>query len=166
MHARWATVYRPRFRDYLQSTDWWDEFKAGIDEKDGQRKEGLEAVKYLEDKYHGTWDIRGQFIMALICLPLGLVSGFCVLRNCRRHFAADEDGLKGFLPDTIRYPDIETIDRAKWDSKGIVHLYVQQGDGTRKVVLDDWKFQGMAEILEVIEEHRPDLAPADDEEAA
>lgn len=166
MHARWTTTYRPRFRRYLQSTDWWKEFKSNIEGEDGNPKEGLEAVEHLEDEYHGKWDLRGQFIMALICLPLGLLSGFFVARNSLSHFSADGEGLHGFDKDPIPYDAIESIDRTRWDNKGIAKLHVRQGERTRKVVLDDWKFRGMAQILETIETHRPDLAPEEKSEQA
>ena len=163
IHNLWARKYRPRFRQYLENKQWWDNYRAETaDERES--RDDIDAVRHLEEEYHGTWDIRGQFIMAIICLPLGLISGGFVVRNYYRNFRADEEGLHGFGKDPIPYSAIDSIDRSKWENKGIAKLRVEDGGKMRKVVLDDWKFKGMNDILARIERERPELAPPEKEE--
>lgn len=108
---------------------------------------------------HSTWDIRTQFIMALIFCPIGLASLVGVALNSRRRFSAEGDGLHGFAATTIPYAAITAIDKKKWDRKGIANLEVAIQGAARKVTLDDWKFRGMTAILAEIEKRRPELVP-------
>jgi len=109
---------------------------------------------------HSDWDLRTQFIMALIFGPIGLASLIGVGLNARRRFSAGDDGLHGFAATAIPYAAITAIDKKKWDRKGIAKLEVAIEGAARKVTLDDWKFRGMAAILAETEKRRPDLVPA------
>ena len=108
---------------------------------------------------HSETDIQVQFFFAALLLPWGLLVSGLLFRNSRRRFSADEAGLHGFLPETVSYAAIQSVDRRKWDSKGIVRLTVTTATGEKKLTLDDWKFRGMTDILAEIDRNRPDLAP-------
>ena len=108
---------------------------------------------------HGEADIRTQYTFALLLLPWGLLVSGLLLRNSRRRFAAAETGLSGFFPEIVPYAAITSVDRRKWDAKGIARLTIATAAGAKKVTLDDWKFRGMADILAEIDRQRPDLAP-------
>ena len=117
------------------------------------------AATNANQPLHGGVDIRTQYVFALLLLPWGLLVSGLLLRNSRRRFSADAGGLLGFLPETVPYAAIQSVDRRKWDSKGIACLKVTTTAGAAKLTLDDWKFRGMTDILAEIDRHRPDLAP-------
>jgi len=98
------------------------------------------------------WDIRTQYIMAAITLPIGLVFGFFLLRSYGRWVASDEDGLTTSWGHTVPFDQIARLDKKRWN-KGIA--VVHQTDGQQKLVLDDWKFEreAMDQIVEEVESH-------------
>ncbi len=108
---------------------------------------------------HSESDIRTQFGMAVAFLPLGFAVFFLLVRNCRRRFSADDAGLHGFLPEAVPYSAIQSVNREKWESKGIVRLAVSVAAGRKTLTLDDWKFRGMEAILAEVDRNRPELAP-------
>ncbi len=120
---------------------------------------GKEHFDAAQKELHSVRDIRTQFVMAVLFLVPGLLVTAAYLRNGRRRFSADDEGLHGFLPETVPYAAISAIDRTKWDDKGIVCVTAATASGVKKLTLDDWKFRGMETILAEIDAHRPDLAP-------
>lgn len=162
IHKLWATKYRQRFLRHLETTDWWKSYEQAARTDEGAPRRGAEALSQLEHDFHSDWDIRAQYFMAIVCLPLGLSVAFALLRNLTRSFRADDEGLHGFGATTIPYEAVREIDRAKWQRKGIAKVIVDTEKGTEKLTLDEWKFKGAADILAAIEEKRPDLAPEEE----
>jgi len=115
----------------------------------------------LEKPLRSRNDIQVQNVMALVT---GIWSGALLLSlaaKARRRFTADDTGLAGFRPQPIRYEEIVALDLGKWAGKGIAKLRVRTPQGGEAIlVLDDWHFRGMGDLLKAIEERRPDLAPA------
>lgn len=79
---------------------------------------------------------RQKQFMALSLLA-SLAVGLHLLKVCRFRFEYDEDG---FVHNGVRraYKDVKTVDRSKWDKKGIVKV-----DG---IVLDAWHHLGVKEV--------------------
>jgi len=92
-------------------------------------------------------DILIQRLIAGLCFPVGLMALFWLVLNSFRPLYADEQGVQ-FGGKRMAYDDVSEIDKARWDSKGIAVL---QGRDGRKLVLDDWKFRGAAEVLAEVE---------------
>ncbi len=158
VNSIWNEKYRPRFLKELRKTDWWDNYEAGARTKEGAPRQGLEAVRQLEDEYHSPWDIRAQHFMAAVCLPLGLLALGSLALSATRSHAADEEGLHGFARTPIPYDAIQSVDWSRWQRKGIAKLTAAADGSTRTFKLDEWKFRGMENILKAVEEKRPDLA--------
>lgn len=125
-------------------------------------KERLEEAGYSSDinpkdlNYKSDRDIMTQLIIAGLCFPIGLLSVFWLLVNSRREMIADDSGVK-FGGARMAFDNIDSIDKTRWDSKGIAVLIGRDGS---KMVLDDWKFRGAADVLAEVER---ELGMGDDE---
>jgi hypothetical protein len=83
----------------------------------------------------------------MICIPIGLLSLIWLAFNARRPLFADEQGVQ-FGSRRLAYDQITSIDRTRWDSKGIAVLESEQA---KSITLDDWKFKGAADVLGVVD---------------
>ena len=99
-----------------------------------------------------VWDIRTQFIMTAITLPIGLIFAFAVIRTFNRWIALDEQGLNTSWGQCVPFEAITKLNKRRWH-KGIAVVYHQDGPDEQKLVLDDWKYQRetMDSIVEQIE---------------
>jgi hypothetical protein len=100
-------------------------------------------------KEHSETDILTQFIIASLCFPIGLLALIWLLLNARRSVVADDQAVT-FAGKQMRYDEITDIDKSRWDSKGIVVLI----SGEQRMKLDDWKFRGVKDVLERVEQVR------------
>ena len=91
---------------------------------------------------HAEWNIATQYIMAAICLPLGLLALFHGLSHLGRYVEADAEGVRDKKGRGGRWSDLTTINDSRWDRKGISTLSFVPGyrGETDSVRLDDWKF--------------------------
>ena len=91
---------------------------------------------------HAEWNIATQYIMAVICLPLGLFALYHGLSHVGRYVEADAEGVRDKRGRGGRWGDLAEIDDSRWDRKGISKLSFSPGyrGDTDRVVLDDWKF--------------------------
>ncbi len=104
------------------------------------------------DNYKTQWDIRTQFIMAAICLPLGLVILLRLGLKSRQSMATDEQHFIATNGRRIPYSAIVSLDKRRWDSKGIAEVYYENEQGRRrKTRVDTWIFKGGDGILRDIE---------------
>lgn len=158
VNSVWSQKYRPIFLQRLQETAWWEGYESSARTKEGAPRRGLEAVRQLEDDYHSVWDIRAQYFMAIVCLPLGLLALGSLGLSASRRFSADETGLHGLADKPIAYDAIQAIDWSRWQRKGIARLTASVNGATRTFKLDEWRFRGVNDILKTVEEQRPELA--------
>jgi hypothetical protein len=136
--AKFDTFEKRRGADTGWKTKW----------KDYARSQGWEVEP---PKHHSGLDTKMQFVMAALCVPVGLGSLFLFLRNRRLQFSADAAGLHGFGAGVIPYAAVTGADKRLWDDKGIAVLRVELNGRRRKVPLDDWKFAGMEGLLAEVE---------------
>lgn len=158
VNSIWNKKYRPRFLEKLRQTDWWGSYEASASTEEGAPRRGLEAVHQLEENYNTPWDIRAQYFMAVVCLPLGLLALSTLGLSATRSHAADDEGLHGFASTPIPYDSIQSIDWSRWHRKGIAKLTAAVNSSSRTFKLDEWKFRGMDDILKAVEQKRPELA--------
>jgi hypothetical protein len=90
-------------------------------------------------KSHG--DIIGQVGFALLLLPPGLFTLFCVFRARGRWIELTETGLRSSWGRQLQFGQIVTLNKRLWDKKGIAKLAYRDANRTRQFVLDDWKFE-------------------------
>ena len=112
-------------------------------------------------------DIKTQWIMAAITLPLGLWFGFKLLRESTRWVAMDEaSGLTASGGHTVPWGAVTGLERERWKTKGIarvIYCDASRGGKERKILLDDFKSERAAtgQIYDaVLERVDPDEAAA------
>ena len=100
-------------------------------------------------------DIYTQSVFAAICLPIGLLFGVGFIRAGRRWTAIDDQALTTHTGQQVAWDQITSIDKSRWETKGIAVVHYRQGDKVGRVVLDDWKFtrEPTREILTQLETH-------------
>lgn len=114
----------------------------------------------MEDK-----DILTQKIIAGITAPIGLLFCISFLRSVGRWVEADEQGLTTRSGQRVPYDAIKSVDKSRWQNKGIAVVHYQIEDKSGRITLDDWKFdrEPTKRILEQVEEHMPGGGDADAE---
>ncbi len=106
-----------------------------------------ERIRYI----YSAWDLRTQFIMAAICLPIGLYILGRLIYTAPRKVAADEEALYATSGARIPYAAIRTIDKKKWDRKGIAVVHYDLDGRPGKATIDDWIFKNAAAVLTQVE---------------
>jgi len=116
---------------YARSQGWSDE------EPDGARSE---------------FDITTQYVMMAVLIPLGLAAVGLVLFHRGRKLVADEDGLVGSTGEQATYSSISSIDKVRWDAKGIAVVHYVDKEGQEETIkVDDWVFRDAELVLEEVE---------------
>ncbi len=98
-------------------------------------------------------DIKTQYIYFVICMLIAFPFVIAAIRSRARWVAADEDGLRTSWGRQINWDQIQTLDRSRWNSKGIA---VVHGSGEKdRITLDDWKYdtEPTRQIVKEIEQH-------------
>ena len=98
-------------------------------------------------------DIVGQFVMAGVSAPIGLIGLFLFLRSRGRWIEADATGLTSNWGQSFEFEQILELSKKKWRDKGIAKIRYQDGNRKRRFVLDDCKFDRPAteKILRLVE---------------
>jgi hypothetical protein len=157
------------FQEFF-AEDRLEEWVSFAGEK-GWKKEWKKEADTGRAHVYSQWDIRTQFIMAAACLPIGLGILLRLVLTVPRRMEADEEGFTATDGTRIPYPAITSIDRRKWDRKGIAVVHYEIDGVPAKTKIDDWIFKGGADILRSIDEHVPpeisgvEPEPEADEEA-
>ena len=98
-----------------------------------------------------------QKILAAITAPVGLFFMWSFLSARGRWVEVDEQSVRTSRGQVAEYDSISSIDKSRWQRKGIAVVHYGQ-DGTEgRIVLDDWKFERepTKRILSAIEERMP-----------
>ncbi len=85
-------------------------------------------------------DIMTQYIFAGITLPIGAFFLFGLLRNSRRWVEADDEGLRTSSGQRAAWDQIESVDKSRWQNKGIAFVHYRTNGQGGRILLDDWKF--------------------------
>jgi hypothetical protein len=96
-------------------------------------------------------DIRDQKLYGAGTAVVGVLLVFWLMYNDRLSIRADDTNVYSARGKKVPFGEIIGLDKAKWDSKGIAYaIYVEEGR-QKKLVLDDYKFEGTEKIVEDIE---------------
>ncbi len=98
-----------------------------------------------------------QKVLAAITAPVGLFFMWSFLSARGRWVEVDEQAVRTSRGQVAEYDSISSIDKSRWQRKGIAVIHYGQ-DGTEgRIVLDDWKFERepTKRILSAIEERMP-----------
>ena len=102
-------------------------------------------------------DIFTQKVLAGITAPVGLYFLATFLLSMGRWVEADEKGLRTRGGQETDYASIKSIDKSRWQSKGIAVVHFESNGKPDRITLDDWKFERepTKRILEAIEQRLP-----------
>jgi len=125
---------------------------------DYSRKQGW-PLKPPDHAYDAD-QIRQQFYLAGFALAGSGVALALLVVCLPRTMRADDDA--AYSPKGLRVPfsNVTAVDKKKWDSKGIAIAHYRENGDSKKLVIDDYKYQGADEILKRIEEHLGNQSPS------
>ena len=106
------------------------------------QERGWPAEDLGKPKTHG--DIVGQVAFVMLMAPPGLICLFCFLRARSRWIESTETGLRASWGQQLQFDQITSLDKQQWNKKGIAKVVYREGSRTRRLVLDDWKFESVA----------------------
>jgi hypothetical protein len=94
-----------------------------------------------------------QYIMAAVGLVVGLPMLIWYWRMRGSWIEASASGLKTSWGQTLDVKDIRSIDKTKWQKKGIARIQYEEGGTKRTFVLDDFKYQRapIGQMLRLVE---------------
>jgi hypothetical protein len=90
---------------------------------------------------HPTYDIPGNIILGWTLPPLGLAGLIWTMRRSRGVYELDGETLSIPGHPPIPLSSIQTVDRQKWDRKGIAIVEYNTGEKTGKFKLDDFIYE-------------------------
>lgn len=102
---------------------------------------------------HSNGDIYMQYGMLAMTLPVGLLFGLFFLKTFSRWIACDDNAVTNNEGDSAPFSEITNLNKDRWPTKGIAVVTYNDQGLSRKLILDDWKFDrdAVKEILLVIE---------------
>lgn len=80
--------------------------------------------------------IKEQLIAALVCFFLAAVALFFLVRTKSRVMKVSEQGYYPPGGDLIPFDNMLTLDKRKWETKGLATLTYKDGDGEKKTKID------------------------------
>ena len=153
-----ASVRYPGENKIKAAYDNISEETRDLDWPDLAKQEGFPKDPDKVPRHFKTdWDIKVQYVMAAITLPIGLVFAFSFLRSYGRWVASDEEGVTTSWGHNVRFDQVARLDKKRW-SKGIAVVHHSDGNEPRKLVLDGWKFD-REPIDAIVEEVESRLSP-------
>lgn len=102
-------------------------------------------------------EILVQRIFAAVLLPLGALVAVSYLRLLRRWISSDEAGLRTSWGARVPWEAIQSLDKQRWQRKGIAVVRYEDAGTPRRITLDDWKYDTAA-IERIVSEVEAELA--------
>ncbi len=120
--------------------------KNGWDSLTFQRKwEALAAERGWPPTYPGEpktdIDIGMQYAMAALTGTLGLWLLFGVWRTRGQWIESTDTGFTSSWGQSFNFDQVTSVDKFRWQKKGIAKIFYQDGGRNKKFVLDDFKFE-------------------------
>jgi len=149
---RWNEHWKSTRKSWLARRGWKDMDQSKLLTRQ-RTPPGVPAQIVVTDYIHSEWDLRTQFLMAAICLPIGLGILARLIRALPRRLVSDGVTLQTVEGRQVPFSAITGIDKRKWNRKAIavVHYSIDGKEATAKI--DDWIFKGAADVLDQIENY-------------
>lgn len=95
-----------------------------------------QAVDPSEDK-KGAYKIKEQLYAAIVCLVLTLIALYYFLRTRNRAMIVDDEGYTAPTGKKIPFDQMVTIDKRKWETKGLAYItYTDENGEESKATVD------------------------------
>ncbi|MBX3422106.1 MAG: hypothetical protein KF752_11185 [Pirellulaceae bacterium] len=103
-------------------------------------------------------DIEGQYFFGVLSLLLGLPAAYLYWRSRGRWIESTEDGLVTSWGQRVRFADVQSLNKKRWDAKGIARATYIEGTSKRTFVFDDFKYdrEALGQILRKLEAVLPE----------
>jgi hypothetical protein len=100
-------------------------------------------------------DLWFQYGIMIVALPIGLYFLLAFVRSRKRWIESTPESLRTHDGREARWDQIKNIDKSRWKSKGIAVVEYESDGQTKRITLDDWKFERepTAAILAEVETH-------------
>lgn len=95
-----------------------------------------------------NYKLKEQFIWGVGTGLAGLGMLIAFMRNKDRVLRANATTLTTPEGVTIPFASVSRIDKRKWDNKALAYLWWQDGEVTKKAVIDDLVFDGAGRVLD------------------
>ena len=95
-----------------------------------------------------NYKLKEQFIWGVGTGLAGLGMLIAFMRNKDRVLRANATTLTTPEGVTIPFASVSRIDNRKWDNKALAYLWWQDGEVTKKAVIDDLVFDGAGRVLD------------------
>ena len=122
----------------------WDEYNRLVDEERGGEWESFAASKGWSTEVpieeRTTADINGQFFMAGLSTLVGAWLLFVVFSAKGRWIEANGSQITTSWGQTVPFDAVESVDKKKWQNKGIAKVTYNDGSKARAFAIDDFKF--------------------------
>ena len=98
-------------------------------------------------------DVGSQWTQLYVCAGIAALCLIWTLYSGVRRVGADDEGIVCAGGCRVRYNEIKSIDKSRWDAKSIAVVHYEQNGKAGSIKLDEWKYQGARDVLEEIEKH-------------
>ena len=144
----------PHFDETGAAVDWNDptlpgDF-AGYDDYAGYAA----AMGWGDEKPgepHSDWDIQTQWLQMWCAVAIGLGLAFVAVKPMMKRLEAGDTSFSGPGGSGVSYESVQSIDKAKWDTKGIALVHYEQGGKKGVVTIDDYIYERGEQVLEEVE---------------
>lgn len=99
-----------------------------------------------------------NYVLIVICLGCGLLASFIYWKTNNTWVEADDGVLRTSWNQEFAFKDIRSINKKRWDNKGIAIVTYSTDQGEQKFTLDDFKYvrEQTDEILYLMEQDLKD----------
>ncbi len=145
MWQAYSDITQAHINDPIEASRVWEQ--KAIDQ-------GWPTKKPIE---RASKDKFTQKLYSGITAPIGLLFCISFFRTRGRWIEADEQGLSTRSGRRAVYGDIKSLDKTRWQSKGIAVVHYQTDGQAGRITLDDWKYdrEPTKRIMEIIEQNMP-----------
>lgn len=96
-------------------------------------------------------EIVFQWVMLGIVWSVALICLTVVVWYGRRRVVADDTGITDHRGRHVPYDAFTSLDKQRWDAKGIAYAYFEQDGQQGRIKIDDWIFRDADLVLEELE---------------
>ncbi len=99
-------------------------------------------------------DITEQYFWSAITLALGIPALVLLFRSRGSWVQRTENGLETSWGQTVKFADVQSLNKRRWQKKGIARATYLDGGATRYFTFDDFKFERepLGQILRDLED--------------
>jgi hypothetical protein len=140
-----ALAYEKLLHDHKENE--WDSVAI-----DNGWSNGIPQESKSEEEFRNS--VGMQYAMAILTAVIGLPMLLLALKSYGNWVESTDSGITSSWGESFNFDQVLQVDKKRWPKKGIAKVTYQDGDNTRRFVLDDFKFERptMDQILYELEQ--------------